>query len=170
MLTYAKGDATRPKGDGTKVIAHCCNDAGGWGRGFVVALSKRWDLAEDAYRQWARQKQAILVDSHYAGDRVITTGPFQLGQVQIVRVEKKLHVANIIGQHGTLTVGGVPPIRYDAIREGLNHVRTWAKMNDASIHMPRMGAGLAGGEWSKVEEIVRSTLCDRGIAVTVYDL
>ena len=35
--------------------------------------------------------------------------------------------------------------------------------------MPRIGCGLAGGRWEKVEPLVRTRLSDRGISVTVYD-
>jgi len=34
-ISYIKGDATAPQGKGVKVIAHLCNDLGGWGKGFV---------------------------------------------------------------------------------------------------------------------------------------
>ncbi len=40
-IRYVTGDATRPVGDGDKIIVHVCNDIGGLGRGFVAALSKR---------------------------------------------------------------------------------------------------------------------------------
>lgn len=39
--TYLKGDATCPQAKGVKIICHVCNDIGGWGKGFVLALSKR---------------------------------------------------------------------------------------------------------------------------------
>ena len=42
-INYLKGDATEP----TKkpaIICHVCNDIGGWGRGFVLALSKKCSL------------------------------------------------------------------------------------------------------------------------------
>ena len=42
-IQYRTGDATRPEGDGPKIIAHICNDVGAWGKGFVLALSKRWN-------------------------------------------------------------------------------------------------------------------------------
>ncbi len=51
-IEYVSGDATRPVGDGCKVIVHICNDRGGWGKGFVLALSKRWKQPEAAYRNW----------------------------------------------------------------------------------------------------------------------
>ncbi|MFJ9407826.1 hypothetical protein [Streptomyces sp. NPDC101393] len=38
-ITYVQGDATAPQGKGVKVIAHVRNDLGGWGKGFVLALS-----------------------------------------------------------------------------------------------------------------------------------
>lgn len=40
-ITYLKGDATNPQSEENKIIAHICNDIGGWGKGFVVAISKR---------------------------------------------------------------------------------------------------------------------------------
>jgi hypothetical protein len=42
MIYYAKGDASKPIGAGPKMICHITNNRGGWGAGFVLALSKRW--------------------------------------------------------------------------------------------------------------------------------
>jgi O-acetyl-ADP-ribose deacetylase (regulator of RNase III) len=39
----------------------------------------------------------------------------------------------------------------------------------ASVHMPRIGTGLAGGRWDRIEPIIVATLCARDIATTVYD-
>ena len=57
-IDYVKGDATSPVGSGTKIICHVCNDVGGWGRGFVVALSRRWSAPEARYREWHAQGEA----------------------------------------------------------------------------------------------------------------
>lgn len=51
-IQYLIGDATDPRGDGQKIIAHVCNDIGAWGSGFVVALSQRWAAPERSYRGW----------------------------------------------------------------------------------------------------------------------
>ena len=48
-ITYIVGDATRPIGDGPKIIAHCCNTVGAWGAGFVMAISNRWFEPSVAY-------------------------------------------------------------------------------------------------------------------------
>ncbi|WP_212648347.1 hypothetical protein [Deinococcus hopiensis] len=64
----------------------------------------------------------------------------------------------------------LPPVRYEAVRIGLAHVRDFAQEHQASVHMPRIGAGLAGGDWVILEGIIRDKLADQDVAVSVYDL
>lgn len=149
LLRFAEGDATQPEGDGPKIIAHVCNDAGGWGAGFVLALSRRWPEPEAEYRRHE--------------------GPYSLGSVRFVQVEPELWVANMVAQHG-YGEDGRPPIWYWAVQAGLNAVAGHARSLSASVHMPRIGCGLAGGRWDYIEPLVREELCDRGVPVTVYDL
>ena len=56
MIKYATGDileeVEKEKEERHNIIAHVCNDSGGWGRGFVLALSKKWPEPESKYRQW----------------------------------------------------------------------------------------------------------------------
>jgi O-acetyl-ADP-ribose deacetylase (regulator of RNase III) len=152
-IHYCIGDATAPSAPGNKIIAHICNDVGGWGKGFVAALSRRWPQPAEAYREWFRQGQG-----------------FELGAVQFVPVAPDIWVANMIAQHGLKPEKDIPPIRYEALRTCLRKVADKAKEWQASVHMPRIGCGLAGGEWSRIEPILIETLCQQGIEVTVYDL
>jgi len=39
----------------------------------------------------------------------------------------------------------------------------------ASVHMPRIGCGLAGGRWDRIEPLIVATLCTRDVDTTVYD-
>jgi len=75
----------------------------------------------------------------------------------------------LVGQHGIRATKGKPPIRYEAVGEGLQRVGDKAIEIGASVHMPRIGCGLAGGSWDRIEPLVRSALSDRGVPVTVYD-
>jgi O-acetyl-ADP-ribose deacetylase (regulator of RNase III) len=154
-ITYVIGDATGPQAAGPKIIVHVCNDVGGWGRGFVVALSRRWPEPEQRYRAWHRGE---------------TSQPFALGQVQFVQVASDIWVANLIGQRDIRTCAGVPPIRYDALRQGLRTVSSETQRLSATVHMPRIGCGLAGGRWEEVGVIIEQELMCHGVAVTVYDL
>jgi O-acetyl-ADP-ribose deacetylase (regulator of RNase III) len=151
-ITFVHGDATRPAAR-PAVIVHVCNDVGGWGAGFVLAISKRWKAPEREFRA------AFAVEKKP-----------ELGDVQFVAVEPDLWVANMIAQRDIRRgPAGEPPIRYDAVRAGLAKVATFAREHDASIHMPRIGCGLAGGKWAEIEPIIHATLIASGIAVTVYD-
>jgi O-acetyl-ADP-ribose deacetylase (regulator of RNase III) len=153
-IKFITGDATQPVGDGPKIIVHVCNDIGAWGAGFVLAVSKRWPEPEQRYR------------SRYGKD----AQPFKLGDVQLVQVGRDLWVANLIGQTDVKALWGVPPVRYQAIRAGLQILANAARGLGASIHMPRIGCGLAGGKWEEVGKIVKEELSDGGVSVTVYDL
>ena len=146
-INYVIGDATAPQGEGNKIICHICNDIGAWGAGFVLALSKRWEYPEQFYR--ARQK-------------------YPLGQADILKVEDDLYVANMIAQHMTRpSLDGTPPIRYESVAEALMKVNKIAKEKNATLHMPRIGCGLAGGEWQMIEKILKAVV---SVDVTVYDL
>lgn len=152
-INYIQGDATNPNGIGNKIIVHVCNDTGGWGRGFVLALSNKWKKPEEDYRAWFKSREN-----------------FGLGLVQFVQVEQDIWVANLIGQHKTMNSSeGLPPIRYEAILTGLQTVGDFAAKTQATIHMPRIGCGLAGGTWDKVEPLIIKALIEKNIAVTVYD-
>jgi hypothetical protein len=35
--------------------------------------------------------------------------------------------------------------------------------------MPRIGCGLAGGDWSRIEPLIEESLVRRGLPVSVYD-
>ncbi|MBL1291734.1 macro domain-containing protein [Streptomyces sp. NPDC057067] len=153
-ITCVRGDATSPQGKGVKLIVHVCNDLGGWGKGFVLAVSRRWPGPEAAYRRWHRER---------AGN------DFGLGAAQFVQVEPYIWVANVVGQRGIRTGSKGVPVRYEAIDAGLDKVAGKAAELGASVHMPRIGCGLAGGTWSRVEPLVSDRLVARGIEVTVYD-
>ncbi|MFD6034958.1 macro domain-containing protein [Streptomyces griseoincarnatus] len=153
-IRYVRGDATVPSVKGVKVIAHVCNDIGGWGKGFVLALSRRWPEPEAAYRAWHRDR---------------TANDFGLGAVQLVQAERYVWVANMIGQRGVRTGSKGVPVRYEAIDTALDRLAGHALELGASVHMPRIGCGLAGGRWSRVEPLVEERLVRRGVPVTVYD-
>jgi O-acetyl-ADP-ribose deacetylase (regulator of RNase III) len=153
-IVYLKGDATSPQAKGKKLICHICNDRGGWGKGFVLAISRRWELPEQAYREWYNGREE---------------NDFGLGAVQFVQVEPYIWVANMVAQHGTKGGSKGPPIRYEAVAQCLEKVAAWVGELNASVHMPRIGCGLAGGEWSRIEPLIIESLCRREIRVTVYD-
>ena len=151
-IIYHTGDALAPEGDGVKVIVHVCNDICRWGSGFVVAVSRKWPEPEKQYRKHC------------------PTG-LRLGDVQFVKVSKDIVVANMIGQEGIgFDTLGNPPIRYEAVRACLQKVVEYAKKHNASIHGPLFGAGLAGGKWEAIEQIIMEEVCSNDVPITIYAL
>ena len=160
MIHYLIGDATYPEVPGNKIIAHVCNNLGGWGRGFVVAISRRWQEPETEYR------------------KLKPNGLLTLGNVQFVAVADDITVANMIAQKGygknnsSLHRSADPddeiPLQYDSLHDCLMFVSARAALTKSSVHMPRIGCGLAGGEWSKVAAVIEVTMPE--IDVYVYDL
>jgi O-acetyl-ADP-ribose deacetylase (regulator of RNase III) len=155
MITYQVGDATNvdlmPKGN--KIICHICNDAARWGSGFVLSLRKRWPRVETEYRN---------------------VGPQALGTVQYVNVGNEYQpglndttIANMIAQHN-IQFATRPPIRYVALAQCLLDVRRVALLHThaASIHMPMIGSGLAGGNWEIIDGMIEDAF--EGIDVTIY--
>ena len=99
-LEFVVGDATAPVGDGNRLIAHICNDIGGWGKGFVLAISARWPDPERDYRRWHLEREQ---------------NDFALGALRLVQVSSDTWVANMVAQHGVRASSDGPPIRYDAL-------------------------------------------------------
>jgi len=152
MINYVVGDATctikKPS-----VIVHVCNNKGKWGAGFVLAISGKWKKPEQAYR---------------------TMGEYNLGEIDIVYVNETTLVINMIAQNGFKSKMNPIPLKYTALKSCLLKVAAYLREENPknkkpySIHMPRIGCGLAGGSWDKVEEIIKETLSE--FDVYVYDL
>ena len=166
-IIYIKGDATDPSGDGTKMICHICNNSGRWGRGFVLALSKKWTDPELKYRNWFLTKTISTSRSK----QII---PFRLGMVQYVYVAPEILVANMIAQNGTVqkydkSGNIIPLVHYLSLDKCLEKCSGFAKELNASVHMPRIGCGLGGGKWEIIEPMIKEIFSQNDIQVVVYD-
>lgn len=130
QLKFIEGDATNPVSSPFCII-HVCNNLGGWGAGFVLAISRRWKEPERVYR---------------------TSKKWKLGEVQWVKIGENF-VVNMIAQNGFKQVGNEIPLKYDALDKCLEQVYRDLPAN-YTVHCPRIGCGLAGGKWEKVEELI----------------
>jgi O-acetyl-ADP-ribose deacetylase (regulator of RNase III) len=154
-IDYVFGSATEPRGDGLRLVVHVVNDkTPNWGGdGFASAVRTAWPAVQDDFCEWTERHRAS----------------YQLGAMHISRVDKTISVASVVAQHG-YGPSAKPRIRYAALRTGLSAVAHFARERMASIHMPRIGTGQAGGQWGVVQDLITETLCDAGLHVTVYDL
>jgi hypothetical protein len=151
-ISHVAGDATDPRGDGPRVIAHVVNDAARtWGGGgFAIQLGRRLPQAAQAFRAWT------------------IAGPdnLRLGHTHVVDAHD-ITVASMVAQEG-YGMSEKPRIRYHALAECLASVRDAAQRREATVHMPRIGIGQGRGTWALIEDEIDRALCAHGVDVTVY--
>lgn len=152
-ITYVVGDATKPRGKGHKIIAHIANDASKkWGRGFGKVISREWPKLQTSFVKWA-----FNPDNH------------KLGKSHSFQISEDLNIFSMVAQRG-FAKSVYPKIHYGHLAKCLESLAIEAQKKSASVHMPRIGTGFAGGDWKIINELIYEHLIKEGVAVTVYDL
>ena len=152
-IAYVVGDATRPHDKGHKIIAHIANDTSKrWGKGFGKVISMEWPELQTSFVKWACK-----------------SGNLELGKSHFFQILKDVSVFSMVAQHGFAN-SVHPKIRYRHLARCLESLAIEAKKNSASVHMPRIGTGFAGGNWKIISELINEYLIKEGITVIVYDL
>lgn len=153
-LTYLRGDASEPRGSGRKILLQLVNDrALTWGAGFAKTVRNKWPAAQRDFSRWTLSSRR----------------DFRLGGIHVVDVRDDLVLISLVAQKG-YGEAQTARIRYAALDKCLVSVTEVAKRYSATVHMPRIGAGLAGGSWAVIEEIIQQTLGREDISISVYDL
>lgn len=153
-IRYVHGNALDPRGEGLKIICQMVNDkALRWGGGIARSTARKFPQAQ----------------SEFSRDIKIIPQEERLGLVHFSSEENEIIIASIIAQAG-YGKSELPRIRYASLEICLDQIVAVAQSLVATIHMPRIGAGAAGGEWDLIEELVEERLVKSGLQVTVYDL
>lgn len=147
-----RGSALEPRGQGVKIVAHVVNDATpNWGAGFGKAVQSKWPKAQQHFRE-----------------KFETIRGTKLGSTFCSRVSEDVQTFQMVCQRG-YGPSPRPRIRYGALRSCLAELRQLALRESASVHMPRIGTGEAGGSWELVSSLIAEELCSEGISVVIYD-
>ena len=154
MITYQKGDLISLAKQGEfDVVVHGCNCFCRMKRGIAPQMAKAFGC-----------DRFPLEGPKFEGDKA------KLGQIEYQRVilstDKELVVVNAYTQfHWNAPSPFGIPLDYDALRS------CFIKVNDAfqgkKVGIPKIGAGLAGGDWQKVESILEEVCGDLGELVVV---
>lgn len=146
MITYVTGDLL---GATQTVIAHGCNNRGVMGSGVARQIRARWPNVYEVYEL----KHRVF--------------GLELGSIVPVATLDGKIIVNAITQDGFGRDGRVY-VDYDAIEscfEIINQrVDSWEV---TEVAMPRIGAGLGGGDWAIIESIIIRTA--KNYTPVVYD-
>lgn len=133
------------------MLAHVVNDLGLFGAGVAKSIAEKWPFVRDRYR--------------------LNHEVYQLGDVQYIPVDEGHWVANMFAQSGLHSRQNRVPLSYVSLQMCLMSIAQFARSEGVNnIRMPRIGCGLARGQWTHVLPMIRATLLDKGFEVTVCDL
>jgi O-acetyl-ADP-ribose deacetylase (regulator of RNase III) len=124
MINYINGDLLKVT---VGIIAHGCNAQGVMGSGVARSIRTKYP---EAYLDY------LLM-------------PKKLGEVSLVQVSKNLQVASCITQQFYGRDPKVQYVSYPAIEECFSKLP-----KDIPIHIPKIGAGLANGDWEVISKII----------------
>jgi hypothetical protein len=147
------GDATKPRGNGAKIIAQIVNTSGGLGMGFGKSLARNYPIIKKELELWKQNKRE-----------------FVLGNTNFVNVGNNLWVFQMLAQKGLFAKGDDIPLKYNSLRKCLQELCIVAKDVNASVHMPLIGAGQAKGNWEIISGMIHDELVSNDIYVYIYVL
>ena len=136
-IIYKQGDLLAAV---ERVICHGCNALGKMGAGIAVPIKNKYQEAFKAYRSTYEQQ----------GNRL------DLGQSIWVDCLDGRTVINAITQEIYGRDPNVVYVSYEAVRQIMRDINIWAKMQQSppSIAFPKIGAGLANGDWEVIAKII----------------
>ena len=166
VIKYVNGDVTKVKVNSLTIIPHCVNSANSFGSGVAAGIAKKWPHVKEAYHEFYR---ACEWDCEYTEENI----PFLLGEVQFVRAEENIVVANFIGQKSpglNQVINGKTwvPARKEAVDECLGRIADVARKLQAKIIAPKFCSLRAGLNWDNdVVPLVENNWYD--LDVTIYE-
>ena len=165
MIKYVDGNLFDFIDDHNPImIAHVCNNQGAAGAGFVLPLAAKYPTAIAMYYNWYKRHMHLRHDDVYC--RKFYEQAFGLGSIQIVAVDNHVYVANMVAQ----ILGGKRPLYYNHLVHCMDTIAEQAlevKDFPSNIICPQFGAGLAGGNWDFIEELINDCWVRVGLEVTV---
>ncbi len=150
-LNYKNGDCLQESNE-RRIIAHVCNDKGGFGAGFALSVAQRYPTVKEAYRRW------------YQDTKIYNITNFKLGEIQRVFVSLDLSFVNMICQVGYRSSSNSIPLDYNALELCLKKLKAVNK-GELPIWMPAIGSGLSGGDWNQIEVLINNVLDEEEVII-----
>lgn len=145
-ILYRQGDLLQCS---ENIILHGCNSQGVMGSGVAKLIREKYPTAYSAY----------------------LAGYMELGTVTYASQEDGKVILNAITQEFYGRSKGKVYVSYQAIEDAFQRIDWWAghsKNKKLSIAMPKIGAGLGGGNWEVIQGIIEKE--SNNFQPVVYDL
>lgn len=155
-MKYIKGDlikaALRCEYD---VIAQGCNCMNTMGKGLAL------------------QMKTVFPEAYHVDKLTDKADINKLGRISSVRItlhnhQGRMHRLTIVNCYIQLRYSNFEEVvNYDAIESCFNIMKH--EFSGKRIAIPKIGAGLAGGDWDRIETIINNIMVDEDITVIEYE-
>jgi predicted RNA-binding protein with RPS1 domain/O-acetyl-ADP-ribose deacetylase (regulator of RNase III) len=159
-IIYVKGAAasfsateSQPGKYDSHILGMLCNNADAWGKGFSRAVTQEFgEIPEKRFHEIAE------------------AGNDQLGRVYITGLGiPDRYLAFLYAQDGMKSEQNRIPLSYYYLEDCFYILFSYAEVNNAAIHLPYIGTGLAGGDWPTILAIIKNALEDHNVDVFIYN-
>ena len=147
MIKEIKGNLFKSD---TDIIVHGCNCWNTMGAGIALQVAK---LYPEAYEVDLITKKG---DENKLGTYTKWTGKHFYS-------DKEITIINAYTQF--YANPKIKPLDYNALKKVMIKIKEDFK--DKSISMPKIGAGLAGGDWNKISEIINDVFKEKEILIYI---
>jgi O-acetyl-ADP-ribose deacetylase (regulator of RNase III) len=145
-INYIHGDILETDSD---VIAHGVNCKGVFGAGLAKEIRDKWPEVYNNYM-----------------DKFLRLG-WRLGEIQINYPENKI-VVNMATQENYGRDPKKVYVDYSAVAVCLDKLFKYCKEHSLSCAIPKIGCGLANGDWKTVGHIIAKTHKENRISLNIY--
>ena len=150
------------------VITHGCNCLSQMGAGIAPQMAKAFGCDRFEMERWGPTIEKlgnIDYETLVLGEKAI----WSLSDAKNNRNEPELTVVNSYTQYkyGKNHTDGVnKPLDYEALTLCMRKINNTFK--GKHIGLPQIGAGLAGGDWNRIKNIIQTELRDCNVTVVIY--
>jgi len=145
-IKYIKGDLVRDAERDFDVVAHGCNCYCTMGAGIALGVKIKWPQA------YAADKASAFADKGKLG-------------TYTQWISNDITVVNMYTQWDYK--GSSVNADYDAIRNCMKLMKQ--NFSGKKIGLPLIGAGLAGGDWNVISEIIEEELVSEDVTVVIWE-
>lgn len=156
MLKYKVGDLIKAAVDGeVNVIAHCANCFNTMKSGIAPQIVKMFPEAGEV------DNETLKGDKGKLGSATACYDEFH-----------NVTVVNLYGQYHYGREKGKVYVDYNALRESFGVMKNFMSQTTRypRIGLPKLAAGLSGGDWNIIQQIIKDELTAYGYDVTIYVL
>jgi O-acetyl-ADP-ribose deacetylase (regulator of RNase III) len=164
-----EGDLIKLAKEGTfDVITHGCNCLSNMGAGIAPQMAKAFGVDKFQMELWGPtigKLGCIDYETFVIGQNAI----WSLEDADNKLGEPELAVVNSYTQYryGKNHTDGVSkPLDYEALTLCMRKINT--TFSGKHIGLPKIGAGLAGGDWNRIKKIIQTELKDMKVSVVIY--